>query len=176
VPHSSYRLSKLWRFAQAFRANPQPMSITTISEGVFIDVNESLLKMSGYTRAEVIGHSSMELNVWKTPAHRSAFFEELRKSESVVDYQMKFRCKNGSFRTLLVSTQNLEISGKPLLLIASSDITEFMLTQQALRESEARFRNMADTAPVMIWISDQSKGFTYFNKQWLAYPSNARGS
>jgi len=44
-----------------------------------------------------------------------------------------------------------------------------MAAQEALRESEARFRNMADTAPVMIWITDESKACTYLNKQWLDF-------
>jgi PAS domain S-box-containing protein len=157
------------RFAKAFRSNPQPMSLTTIPDGLYIDVNESFLAMSGYTREEVIGHTSEELKVWKTPADRSAFLVELNKSGSVANYEMKFRCKDGSFRTLLVATEKFELAGKRCLLAASSDITEFMQTQQALRESEARFRNMADTAPVMIWISDESKGCTYFNEQWLNF-------
>jgi formate hydrogenlyase transcriptional activator len=55
------------------------------------------------------------------------------------------------------------------LLVASSDITDRMLAQQALRESEERFRNMADTAPVMIWVSDTDKNCTYVNKMWLDF-------
>jgi PAS domain S-box-containing protein len=55
------------------------------------------------------------------------------------------------------------------MLVASSDITEFVHAQQALRESEERFRNMADNAPVLIWIADQSGSCTYFNKQWLDF-------
>jgi PAS domain-containing protein len=60
-------------------------------------------------------------------------------------------------RVLLSSAEQLEIDGQHCLLVASSDITDRMLAQQALRESEARFRNMADTAPVMIWIADVNK-------------------
>ena len=49
------------RFAKSFRANPQPMSLTTIANGLYLDVNDSFLAMSGYTREEVIGHTSLEL-------------------------------------------------------------------------------------------------------------------
>jgi hypothetical protein len=55
------------------------------------------------------------------------------------------------------------------LLGLFSDITERKKAEAALRESEERFRNMADTAPVMIWVSDESKKLTFFNKTWLDF-------
>lgn len=47
------------------------------------------------------------------------------------------------------------------------EITERVLARLTLQESEARFRNMAETAPVMIWMSDETQSTTYVNKQWL---------
>ncbi|HEY8226802.1 MAG TPA: sigma 54-interacting transcriptional regulator [Pyrinomonadaceae bacterium] len=157
------------RFGKAFKANPQPMSLTTLANGIYRDVNESFLEMSGYTREEVIGHSSLELRIWETPQARDAFVQQLKERGSLVNYEARFRIKDGSFRVLLSSAEQLEIAGEGCLLVASSDITEITQAQQALRESEERFRNMADTAPVMIWVADQSKRSTYYNKQWLDF-------
>jgi PAS domain-containing protein len=55
------------RFSKAFHRNPQPMSITTVAEGRYLDVNDSFLVMSGYSREEVIGRTSLELRVWDSP-------------------------------------------------------------------------------------------------------------
>src|SRR5215510_1929047 len=73
------------RFAKAFRANPQPMSLTTIAEGRYIDVNDSFLAMCGYARDEVIGHSSLELGIWETPGHRTAFIQRLKEDGFLVN-------------------------------------------------------------------------------------------
>jgi PAS domain S-box-containing protein len=49
------------------------------------------------------------------------------------------------------------------------DVTERKLAEATLRESEERFRNMADTAPVLIWVSGPDKGCIFFNKVWLDF-------
>ncbi len=157
------------RFGKAFRANPQPMSVTNVADGRYIDVNESFLSMSGYAREEVIGHTSLELSIWETPDSRSNFIQQLEEEGAVVNVETKFRTKNGALRLLLSSAERFELGGVECLLVASSDITERMAAQQAVQESEARFRNMADTAPVMIWVTAADKLCTYVNQQWCTF-------
>jgi PAS domain S-box-containing protein len=157
------------RFGKAFRVNPQPMSVTTLADGVYIDVNESFLSMCGYERKEVIGRSSLELRIWETPECRADFVRQLMERGALVNVETKFRTRDGSFRWLLSSAERLDLGGVECLLVASSDITERMQAQQALQESEARFRNMADTAPVMIWVAGLDKSATYFNQQWYDF-------
>jgi PAS domain S-box-containing protein len=157
------------RFGKAFRSNPQPMTISTLANGVYLDVNDSFLTMSGYSREEVVGHSALALGVWIEPKRRTEFVNQLMAKGSLRNVETTFRTKGGSDRVLLSSAELVEIGGEDCILISSSDITERIAAEQALAESEQRFRVMADTAPVMIWITGRDRLCTYVNQQWVNF-------
>jgi PAS domain S-box-containing protein len=155
-------------FSKSFRANPQPMSLTVLDTGRYIDVNESFLAMSGYTREEVVGRTSLELGIWETPERRAEFVRELMQTGSVRNVETKFRAKSGEIRILLSSSELLEIRGELCLIVASSDITERMAAQLAIRESENRFRTLADSSPVLIWVNGLN-GCEFVNRSYLEF-------
>jgi len=155
-------------FSKAFRANPQPMSLTALTDGRYIDVNESFLTMSAYTREEVIGKTSLELRIWETPEHRAEFIRELMETGSVRNVETRFRRKTGEIRILLSSSELLEIQGELCLIVASSDVTERVAAQMALRESENRFRTLADSSPVLIWVNGLER-CEFVNRSYLEF-------
>jgi two-component system, cell cycle sensor histidine kinase and response regulator CckA len=83
-----------------------------------------------------------------------------------------FRLRRADGSPIWVSISCMPVSddaGAVGLLGLFSDITERKQAEAALRESEERFRNLADTAPVMIWVTGPDKLFTFFNKTWLDF-------
>src|SRR5215472_449232 len=68
------------------------------------------------------------------------------------------------------ATVLVDDAGEPVRMVGvSQDVTEREQAEAKLRESEERFRNVADTAPVMIWVTGPDKQFTFFNKTWLNF-------
>ena len=151
------------RFAKAFNANPQPMSLTTLTEGRYIDVNESFLEMSGYTREEVIGNTSQELSVFETAAQRSLLIEPLLLKGEAKNLELKFRTKSGKFRVLLSSAELIDIKGEHCVLVASSDITERKQLEENLRMSEREFSTLVENSPDIISRLDRELRYIYMS-------------
>lgn len=132
------------RFARAFKANPQPMSITTFADGRYVDVNESFVRMSGFSAEELIGRTSVELNMFDSHAHRQAVLLTPLNNGSLRNLEMSFRKKDGSNRVLLSSYELLELHGEKCILVASSDITERKESEQRLAELTGRLLRTQD--------------------------------
>jgi PAS domain S-box-containing protein len=87
----------------------------------------------------------------------------------MVEYRIRHR--HGQYRYVWDRARiERDRNGKPLRVIGFNlDITDRKLAEDALRESEERFRAMADTAPMLVWMSGVDKGCNYFNKTWLDF-------
>jgi PAS domain S-box-containing protein len=151
------------RFAKAFKANPQPMSLTTIDGGMFLDVNESFLLMSGYSRDEVIGHTTNELRLLETAARRDEIVAPILRDGVVRNFELKFRTKAGQFRTLLSSAEIIELAGEKCILVASTDITERKELEQELERSEREFSTLVEHSPDVIARLDLDLRYIYIS-------------
>ena len=135
------------RFYKAFNAIPEPMTIASASEGRYLDVNESFLRVTGYSREEVIGRTSLELKFWERPEDRARLVEILEKQGSVRDLEITFLTKSGEQRTGLDSAEIIERAGEKCILAIFKDITEKkILEQQRKRAEEALALRAAELA------------------------------
>jgi PAS domain S-box-containing protein len=139
------------------------MAITALADGRYVDVNEAFERQMGYARAEVVGRTSLELNVWPTPAHRIAMTEALQGQKTIRHQNSEFRTKSGRLITTVYSAGLVTLDGQPCVLAAILDVTAQKLAEDALRESEAKFRLLVETTRFGIFIYRESGEFCYFN-------------
>lgn len=132
------------RFETAFRSNPQPMSLATLSDGRYLDVNDSFLEISGYSREEIAGRTPAELDFWPDPADQDAFLERLTTQRRVRDFEMKFRTRSGALRDFLASAELLDLGGEQCVLVAASDITERKKLENDLMRLTGRLFHLQD--------------------------------
>jgi PAS domain S-box-containing protein len=153
------------KFATAFRASPHAMTITSLKDGRFIDVNTSFERQSGYTREEVLGKSVLDIGLWADSEDLASLMADSLKRQKVTGRQVRLRTKAGRIVHAIYSVEVIHVNGEPCALAAGEDITERLEIERALRESERKFRLVADTVNSAIWML-QDYRLVYFNKEF----------
>jgi PAS domain S-box-containing protein len=124
------------RFAKAFHASPDPIAITRLVDGCYVDVNASFLNQSGYGREEVIGTTSLALHRWVHPGDRERAVQLLRAHGSVRDFGTQFRTKAGEIREARVSMELITLDEEPCIVSIIHDVTERRQLEARLRQAQ----------------------------------------
>lgn len=112
------------KFRKAFYNNPAIMSISTLKEGKYLDVNESFLQLCEYSRDEVMGHTSAELNIFHDFDNREYYIDLLKQQGHLDNIEMTVRTKSGDLVNSLLFAEIVEFANEPCLLTVIFDITE----------------------------------------------------
>jgi PAS domain S-box-containing protein len=119
------------RFATIFRQSPVGCAILSL-DGVFLNVNDQLLRMLALPAEKVIGRTAVELGFWKSAAEREAFYQRLRAEGSIQNLEMKFKDATGS--------EHVGLYFATIVLIGEKEcIFGMQLDQTDERELEAKF-------------------------------------
>ncbi len=119
------------RFSKVFSSSPVGISITTLSEGRFVDANQAFLNVYGYARDEVVGHTSSELKMWVNPEVRDEIASEIREKGVAQEKEVTLRMKSGDLFTGIFSSEIIEISGEDCMIGLLRDITDQKLAYEA---------------------------------------------
>jgi len=139
-------------------------------KGRVLNVNRAVAELSGYSSAEqVVGRNVAD---FLSPDVRELFRAYLQEvlTQGRARGFMKVRTRSGEQR-ILEYENSLRKEGldEPVVRCIGRDVTEQKRAERALRESEERFRTMANAAPVMIWMSGPDALCTFFNQPWLDF-------
>ena len=130
------------RFVKAFQASPDAIAITSM-DGRYIDVNPSFQRLSGYSRDEVIGRPSREVDRWVNPRDRTTIARRFREQGAVYDFEGRFWTQAGTIREVLLSVEQIELDGAPCALAIAHDVTERrQLERELLEISEGERRRI----------------------------------
>ncbi len=141
------------KFRKAFMTSPDAININRLEDGMYISINKVFTQIMGYTEDEVIGKTSVDLNIWVKAEDRQEFLDRLKKNGVLENYETHFRSKSGEIKDGLLSASLLEVEGVPHIINITIDITVRKKLEKILAESEERFRSIFhENKAVMILI------------------------
>lgn len=163
----SLRLSEE-RFAKAFHSSPEPISIFRDQDGILLEVNERWVANYGYTRAEAVGRTAIELQMIH-PDGRGWLRALMDEGVPLRDVEVDLRTKSGDVRRVSLTSERIVINGELCNIFLHRDITDRKIAEESLRLSEERFAKAFHSSPEPITIlRDRDEVLLEVNERWLA--------
>lgn len=142
-------------------------------DGSFEYLNDVSIKRWGYTKEEARSLTIFDVNAKYDRKLFNRLFTKAQKSDIPL-FETVHKTKEGLEYPVETKLSGFTIQGEPLMLSIARDISDRKKAEAILKESEHRFREMADHAPVLIWMSDTNGKNTFLNKRYVAYTGRSQ--
>jgi PAS domain S-box-containing protein len=169
------------KFSTAFRTSPDAVVITRLSDGLYLDVNEGFTRLSGFTAAELDGKTSHEVDSWVHTVDRDRMTARIATDGMIEDFEAPMRRRDGTVATVLLSARVIVVADEPCILTVARDISARKRAEEAVRQSETKYRAVADFTydweswragdGSLIWMSPSCERVTgYARQEFMADP------
>lgn len=127
------------KFRAAFQTSPDAIAVNRMSDGLYREINEGFLSIMGYQRDDLIGCSSLELNIWKNIEDRERMVKALKDHGYMENLEAQFVRKDGAIRYGLMSATTIDWSGEKNILSITRDITDLKMAEEEKCKLEEQF-------------------------------------
>lgn len=156
------------QFFKGFFSSPDPISINSLIDGRYVEVNDAYLELGGYKKEDIIGLTDLDIKIWANDEDRARLMQEVIDKGSLHNFETVLRMKSGKMFTFLISAQTFELNDNPHLIILARNITQRKQEEMALRQSEAKLAKIFNNSPDPISITSINEGvFTEVNHAFL---------
>lgn len=142
------------RFSKAFNASPLVLTISSLETGNLLEVNDTFVEVTGFTRDEAIGKTTLDLGLWSRPADRESELTTVAEDGQIRNTEYIFKMRDGREIVGLLSAERIVIGGEACALTVIHDITERREAIEKLRSSEERFRLATQAVQAVIYDWD----------------------
>lgn len=152
------------QFQTIFDSSETPSIIARISDRKFTDCNTAFCKLFGHSRDEVIGRTSLDLNLFREWTDRDREFAVLLAAGRVINTELDMLTASGDIRRVLRSLTAVDMSGEPMVLVQIIDITERKRAEDELRANRRLLEVVIDAIPMSIFAKDRQSNYVMVNK------------
>jgi PAS domain S-box-containing protein len=146
------------KYEAVFRASPHSITITSMSTGRLVDVNEGTEELLGYSREEMLGRTAAEFRMYATPEDRVEMVSLLEVEGVLRAYPTRVRRKNGSVRNVLVHSRIVELDGERVMISLATDVTEQVRVEKKLKQSETKYAAAFRATPDSVTLTNLATG------------------
>lgn len=156
------------KFRTTFLTNTDASYIGTIEDGVIVEVNNAFVDVFGYSRDELIGKTSTQLNLYKNPSDRALMLSELTHNGYFKELEFEARRKNGELFIVSFSGNIIMLKNKQHLLGVIRDISEKKRTLETLKKNKKQIDQLLENTDQGIYGIDKNGCCTFINRAGLA--------
>ncbi|KTC33341.1 histidine kinase, partial [Pseudomonas sp. ABAC61] len=146
------------KFASLFQVSPDPICVTLLETGQFIEINSSFTQTFGWTLDEVIDHSAEQIGLWEDPAPRLRRIEQVIREQALNNVAVVVNHKDGQPLTCIISSRQITVDKQPCIVTTLRDITQQQRSEAALKASEEKFAKAFHSSPDAIIITERDTG------------------
>ena len=147
------------KFRLTFNAGPDAVNVNRLKDGLYVDINDGFTQLTGFTREDVAGKTSLDINIWHDPGDRMKLVRALEKKGFCNNLEAQFRKKDGGLTTALMSARVVSIKDEPHIISITRDISE---RKQAEAE-RVQLLLAIEQATEIVVITDASGTIRYVN-------------
>ena len=151
-------------FRKAYLTSRDSININRLSDGMYVSVNEGFTKISGFTEEDVIGKTSLEINIWYDLNDRKAMLDELNSRGEVQNMESKFLSKSGTIINGLITASLIDLEGVPHILSIIRDITIRKQAEEALAKEQFLINALMNNLTDHVYFKDLESKFIRNNK------------
>ena len=133
------------KFQKAFQASGAGISITRLADSKYIEVNDTFVSLTGYSREELINHSSVELGIIVNMEKREEVLKQVRETGVAKNFEITIRHKNGTIFEILSSVETILLNGEKFALNIIYDITDRKRSEQQLEAANKELESFSYT-------------------------------
>ncbi|MFZ6871045.1 ATP-binding protein [Undibacterium sp. Di27W] len=129
----SLRISES-KFINLFKFSPVPLALISLADDQLVEVNDSLLRQTGFQAHEMLGKTPQELRLWEDISLRTNYLNLLKEQGYVEQFEMRFRYSDGTVATCLLSSRLFESSGNKMVIFTPIDISQIRVIENEIRQ------------------------------------------
>ncbi|WP_330115233.1 PAS domain S-box protein [Pseudomonas sp. JS3066] len=146
------------KFVTLFQASPDPICVSRIRDGLFIEINPSFSEVFGWQPEQIVGRSAPDIQFWADPEQRSSLFGQLLRDQGLDNVEARFLTRDGRLLTCVVSSRFIRVERQLCITTTFRDITARQQAEAALKASQEKFAKAFHSSPDAITITERESG------------------